>query len=100
LSFAGAGIHQDRITRRADHESLVGDHHHSKRLVEHLRLHREPDWSPRVDWDGKQAAVSRRKFLSSVADTDTLILPIHFPTPTAGLVKADGDRFHYRFKRE
>jgi hypothetical protein len=44
--------------------------------------------------------MSRRKFLSAVADTDTLILPIHFPTPTAGLVKADGDRFHYRFKRE
>jgi hypothetical protein len=36
----------------------------------------------------------------SVADTDTLLLPIHFPAPTAGLVKADGDRFHYRFKRE
>ena len=33
-------------------------------------------------------------------DTDTLILPIHFPTPTVGLIKADGDRFDYRFKRE
>jgi hypothetical protein len=29
--------------------------------------------------DAKQAAVSRRKFLSTVADTHTLILPIHFP---------------------
>jgi hypothetical protein len=53
-----------------------------------------------VDWDGKQAAVSRRKFLSSVAETDTLILPIHFPTPTAGFVTADGERFNYRFKRD
>jgi glyoxylase-like metal-dependent hydrolase (beta-lactamase superfamily II) len=69
-------------------------------MMHHIIQCREPDWSPRVDWDGKQAAVSRRKFLSAVADTDTLILPIHFPTPTAGLVIADGDRFNYRFKRE
>ena len=61
---------------------------------------REVDWSPGVDWDPKQAAASRRRFLSSVADTDTLLLPIHFPAPTVGLATADGDRFHYRFKRE
>ena len=30
----------------------------------------------------------------------TLILPIHFPTPTVGLITADGDRFNYRFKRD
>ena len=40
LVLAGAGIHQDRVMRRADHESLIGDHHHSRRLVEHFRLHR------------------------------------------------------------
>src|SRR6266850_3079555 len=40
LVLAGAGIHQDRVAWRADHEGLVGDHHHSQRLVEHLRLHR------------------------------------------------------------
>ena len=54
----------------------------------------------RPDWDAKQSAVSRRRFFPSVADTDTLLLPIHFPTPTAGLVTADGDRFNYRFKRD
>jgi len=35
-----------------------------------------------------------------IPDTDTLILPVHFPRPTAGLLKADGDRFDYRFKRD
>jgi hypothetical protein len=44
--------------------------------------------------------VSRRKFFASVAETDTLILPIHFPTPTVGLIISDGDRFNYRFKRD
>jgi hypothetical protein len=52
-----------------------------------------------VDWDPKQSAVSRRTFFASVVGTDTLILPIHFPSPTAGLIVADGDRFNYRFKR-
>jgi len=44
--------------------------------------------------------VSRRKCFASVADTDTLILPIHFPAPTVGLIKPFGAAFDYRFKRE
>ena len=39
LVFAGAGIDQDGVARRADDESLVGDHHHPQRRVEHFRLH-------------------------------------------------------------
>jgi glyoxylase-like metal-dependent hydrolase (beta-lactamase superfamily II) len=81
------------IFSRGQRAVVTGD------MMHHVIQCREPDWSPRVDWDPKQAALSRRKFLSTVADTDTLILPIHFPTPTAGLVTADGDRFDYRFKR-
>ena len=45
------------------------------------------------------AAKSRRDFLASVADTDTLLLPIHFPSPTAGRVTAEGDRFRYKYLR-
>ncbi len=69
-------------------------------LIHHAIQCREPDWSPGVDWDPKQSAVSRRTFFASVAGTDTLILPIHFPAPTVGLITAAGDRFDYRFKRE
>src|SRR5450432_2870514 len=39
LVLAGAGIDQNRVARRADHEGLVGDDHHAARAVEHLRLH-------------------------------------------------------------
>jgi hypothetical protein len=35
-----------------------------------------------------------------VAGTDTLILPIHFPAPTAGLITADSNGFDYRYKRD
>ena len=69
-------------------------------LMHHAIQCREPEWSAKPDWDPKQSAVSRRTFFASVAGTDTLILPIHFPTPTVGLITADGDCFDYRFSRQ
>jgi hypothetical protein len=68
-------------------------------MMHHVLQCREPDWSTIFDTDREQAARSRRRFLSQVADTSTLILPIHFPNPTAGRVKGDGDRFRYGFVR-
>jgi glyoxylase-like metal-dependent hydrolase (beta-lactamase superfamily II) len=82
------------IASRGQRAVVTGD------MMHHAIQCRQLDWSPGVDWDPKQAAVSRRRFLSSVTDTDTLLLPIHFPAPTVGLVTADGDRFNYRFKRD
>ena len=39
-------------------------------------------------------------FLGKVADTSTLVLPIHFPSPTVGLIKPYGkDGFDYKFVR-
>jgi glyoxylase-like metal-dependent hydrolase (beta-lactamase superfamily II) len=67
-------------------------------MMHHALQCREPDWSTVFCWDKAMAARSRRQFLSDVADTDTLILPVHFPAPTAGRVEADGDRFRYRFR--
>jgi hypothetical protein len=40
LVLAGAGVDQDRVALCAEHEGLVGYHHHSQRRIEHLRLHR------------------------------------------------------------
>jgi len=82
------------IFSRGQRAVVTGD------LMHHAIQCREPDWSAKPDWDPKQSAVSRRKFFAEVADTDTLILPVHFPAPTVGLLKADGDRFDYRFKRD
>jgi glyoxylase-like metal-dependent hydrolase (beta-lactamase superfamily II) len=82
------------IFSRGQRAVVTGD------MMHHAIQCREPDWSPGVNWDPKQAASSRRNFLSSVAGTAIKLLPIHFPAPTVGLVTTDGDRFHYRFKRE
>jgi peptide/nickel transport system substrate-binding protein len=49
---------------------------------------------PGFEWDPEEAAASRRTFLSSVTNTDTLLLPIHIPSPTIGLVTADGGQFN------
>jgi glyoxylase-like metal-dependent hydrolase (beta-lactamase superfamily II) len=67
-------------------------------MMHHALQCREPDWSTVFDWDKAMAARSRRQFLSNVADTDTVVLPVHFPAPTAGRVEADGERFRYRFR--
>lgn len=68
-------------------------------MMHHALQCREPDWSTIFCWDPVQAAQSRRTFLTSVAETDTVILPVHFPSPTAGRIEADGDRFKYHFRR-
>ena len=81
------------IRSRGQRAVVTGD------LMHHALQCREPDWSTIFDWDAKEAAASRRGFLGSVADTGTLILPIHFPNPTTGHIRADGDRFRYEFVR-
>ncbi len=80
------------IKSRGQRAVVTGD------MMHHALQCREPDLSTVFDTDPIMAAKSRRGFLSSVADTDTLVLPVHFPAPTVGRIGADGDRFLYRFQ--
>ena len=80
------------IFSRGQRATVTGD------MMHHALQCREPDWSTIFCFDPVQAAQSRRRFLASVADTDTIILPVHFPAPTAGRIEADGTRFRYRFQ--
>jgi glyoxylase-like metal-dependent hydrolase (beta-lactamase superfamily II) len=69
-------------------------------MMHHALQCREPEWSTIFDVDRAEAAQSRRSFLNRVCDTPTLILPIHFPRPTVGLIKPHGKSgFDYRFVR-
>ena len=81
------------IRSRGQQAVVTGD------LMHHALQCREPDWSTIWDTDPVQAALSRRHHLGQLADTGTLVLPIHFPSPTIGLIAADGDRFQYDFVR-
>jgi glyoxylase-like metal-dependent hydrolase (beta-lactamase superfamily II) len=79
------------IASRGQRAVITGD------LMHHALQCREPDWSTVFDWDQAQAARSRRRFLTEVAGTGLVVMPVHFPHPTAGRVEADGKRFRYTF---
>ena len=69
-------------------------------MMHHALQCREPDWSTGFCTDPKQAARSRLEVLQPVCGQRTLMLPIHFPHPTAGLIEADGDHFRYDFQHK
>ena len=68
-------------------------------MMHHALQCREPEWSTIFDWDQKEAAASRRRFLGEIAGTGTFVLPIHFPNPTTGLVEPMGDGFDWKYVR-
>ena len=81
------------INSGGQHAVITGD------LMHHaLQIHR-PSWSTMFCWDPIEAADSRTRFLANVADTDTKLLPIHFPNPSVGRVESNGDRFRWRYMR-
>ncbi len=49
------------------------------------------------DGDADLARATRRDFLDPHAETDTLILTAHFPSPSVGHVTANGDGFRFHF---
>jgi glyoxylase-like metal-dependent hydrolase (beta-lactamase superfamily II) len=56
-----------------------------------------PEWSAAFCEDPAQSARTRRRFVETHADTGTLVLPAHFPDPTAGHIEAAADRWQFRF---
>jgi glyoxylase-like metal-dependent hydrolase (beta-lactamase superfamily II) len=58
----------------------------------------EPDWSSCFCVDPEASRRTRRAFLDRCADTDTLVLPAHFPTPGAGRVVRAGSAYRFAFE--
>lgn len=67
-------------------------------LMHHALQCREPEWSTIACWDPGKASQARRRLLAEAAGSGALLLPHHFPAPTAGRVTAHGDHFHYHFE--
>jgi len=59
-----------------------------------------PDWSTMFDTDGEAAHRTRRGFLEKYADSDTLVIPSHFMSPSAGRVESAKGNFHFRFTED
>jgi glyoxylase-like metal-dependent hydrolase (beta-lactamase superfamily II) len=54
---------------------------------------RYPELSVKFDVDQAQAAVTRRNFLERYCDTDTLCCTAHFPSPSTGKIRRNGNGF-------
>ncbi|GAA2744165.1 MBL fold metallo-hydrolase [Kitasatospora cinereorecta] len=73
---------------------ITGDSiHHPVQLA-------HPHLTSCVDADPAQAVRTRNRLLTALADTDTLLLGTHFPQPTGGLVRRDGESGRYRLHAE
>jgi glyoxylase-like metal-dependent hydrolase (beta-lactamase superfamily II) len=66
-------------------------------LMHHPIQCAEPGWSSCFCVDPQLAAATRRRFFDSVADTSTIIVPEHFPYPTAGRISSHGKAFRWEF---
>ncbi len=73
---------------------LTGDvMHHPLQLV-------RPEWSSRACEDHAMSVKTRRALIERYCDTDTLIAPAHFASPTVGYIISKGDSFGYRLAEE
>lgn len=55
-----------------------------------------PEWSSRFCDDADLSRQTRHGLMERIADTATLLLPAHFPDPTAGTVVRAGDVFRFQ----
>jgi glyoxylase-like metal-dependent hydrolase (beta-lactamase superfamily II) len=58
-----------------------------------------PHWSTRFCADPEESRRTRLAFLERYADSGVLILPTHFPAPTAGYIERDRDGYRYRYSQ-
>ena len=77
--------------RSGDHTAVLSDDviHHPVQLV-------HPDWSSRACEDKAASQATRLELIERVADTDTLLVPAHFASPSVGHIVRRGEGFGYR----
>ena len=49
--------------------------------------------------DAEAARATRRRFLESFADSPAMVIPAHFPTPSAGWIRSHDGSFRFHFDR-
>jgi len=79
------------LRSRGEQAVFCGDVLHHPIQVAH------PEWSAIFCEDRVQSAATRQRFVASHADTGHIVLPAHFPAPTAGRIRSHGDRWRYDF---
>jgi glyoxylase-like metal-dependent hydrolase (beta-lactamase superfamily II) len=80
-----------RLRGAGEHAVLSGD------VIHHPLQVKYPEWSSAFCEDPAASAACRREFVARHADAGTLVVPAHFPAPTAGRIRRDGERWRYEF---
>ena len=81
------------IHSRGQRAIVTGD------LMHHELQVRMPELYTVFDTDTAAGITSRRTFFESIAGTQAVLLPVHFPSPTAGRISRMGTSFDYIFMR-
>jgi glyoxylase-like metal-dependent hydrolase (beta-lactamase superfamily II) len=58
----------------------------------------KPEWSTFACTDRDASRTSRCRLLDEHADSGTLLMPAHFPAPTAGWARRHGDAYRFDFR--
>jgi glyoxylase-like metal-dependent hydrolase (beta-lactamase superfamily II) len=66
-------------------------------MIHHPILFTEPNLINVGDFDPPMAAESRQRLIERCADTDTYLLTMHFPSPTAGHIRSTQNGFKFFF---
>jgi glyoxylase-like metal-dependent hydrolase (beta-lactamase superfamily II) len=77
------------IESEGERAMITGDIMHHPVQIAH------PDWAPTFDSDKAAAIVTRRRVLEESAEQPILVIGTHFPAPTAGHIRRDGDAFRF-----
>jgi len=77
------------LESQGQHAVMWGDLLHSPAQCAH------PDWAYRRDWDGDISTASRGRVLGACAEHNHMVLSSHFPSPSVGRIRPDGDAFRF-----
>ncbi|MCX8133498.1 MAG: MBL fold metallo-hydrolase [Roseococcus sp.] len=83
-----------KIESRGQSAIIAGD------LLHHQLQCIDPSLSTIFCWDAEAARASRRRVFEEIADTPALMLPVHFPAPTAGRLKRAAAGYDWLFLRD
>ena len=87
-----AGQVSVNIASRGRNAVITGDMMHSPIQLAH------PEWSPNIDHNPLLSAETRKHFLESHCETDTLVMAAHFPSPSVGFITSHVERpFDFKY---
>jgi hypothetical protein len=61
---------------------------------------RHPEWTAWPDWDPELAKRTRQEMMTELSESQTLVLTAHFPLPSTGWFRRQGDVFDFEYEAQ